>query len=195
MVILVCGELLYVSNTLFFPRPWGLETWSYSRLRLESNTWGYNQLENYLQETMAGFYPAAVFPLRFSFAKDLQKAALEKAKQEGRKPRAIMFVSDSSMFGLASLWYITRHSVYDGWPMITDSTYLEATQGDPAFFRKQGIKEIFFIKAQETLLRPEGPSQAAQTLETQLIQAQKRPIVIASPHHEVAFKVYPVVRE
>lgn len=191
LIIFLILELAYTANSFFTLQPRGREVSTYSRLRRDSNAWGYNQLEKYLLEEMKDFYPAQIFPLRFGFAKGLQREALARAKTQNKKPRSILFVSDSNLYGVSSLWYITRHTVYDGWTMITDASYLEAVKNDPEHFREQGIEEVVFIKGLDTLLRIEERSSAGEELENFLTSKGFKPTrLIKAPSEKIAFKIY-----
>jgi hypothetical protein len=192
VAVFLLAELAFGINTYLLFQPKGREGIHYSRLRLDHNAWGYNELEEYLQKEMRGFYPSPNFPLRFAFAQKLQSEAVKQATGKGLEPRAILFVTDSTIHGMSSLWYITRHTVYGGWPMIPDSVYLEAVDSDPSFFSEQGFEETVFIKAGDTLRRDDLSFEPGKRLEAQLQVLGISPETIVSKRGAESFLVYPV---
>lgn len=188
--VLFVLELGFTINTNHAIIPQGREGLTYSQLRRESNIWGYNQLEKKFQEITHGYYPEQTFPVRFGFAQDLQRQALERARREGRQNHLILFVADSRLHGPSYLWYITRHTVYDRWPFIDDQVFVNALAEDKDFFRKQGFTEVVFIKAENTLLRPDITGEAAIKLAKVLQSAGVAPEYIESLPGKIAFSIY-----
>jgi len=168
-------EIFFAVNTALKPNTLqGKEGISYSKLKFESLNWGYNELDQYLESAVyQDSYPAFQFPTRFQFLEDIKQQALDKAKTEGKAPRKVLLIYDQNMHSSATVWYIFRPFVYQGWPFVSAEAYLNvlATEGDD-FFRDQGVEEFVFIKATDnTLLREAGGqelSEAANTLEEQL---------------------------
>lgn len=190
--ILLALELAFAVNTNLLVIPKGQEKIHYAILRRESNLWGYNQLEEYLTKKMAGRYAPQTFPLKFEFARDLSDKAIARAKQAGKIPYQILFVVDSNISGFASLWYATRHTIYDGWPILSDNAFWGATGEDPEFFTKQGFEEIIFVKAGDTLLRPDRRSETSLALEQRFQGQGIKPGLITSPLGKTAFRIYEI---
>lgn len=190
LIVFLAWESFYSINTYLAVSPLGREVWHYSRLRRDANSWGYNQLEEYLNKTMAGYYPSLSFPLRYSFAKTFGEEARRRAKRDGKSPREILFIYDTSFFNVSSLWYLTRRTIYDAWPVITDGAYLSAVSADPGYFKNQGIKEFVFLKAGDTLLDLHMPAASAVHIETDLQAKNLQPEIIKSKSGKNAFRVY-----
>lgn len=190
LAVLLALETAYNFNSYFTLKPAGKEVWTYSRLRRDSNAWGYNQLEQYLNELMAGFYPKQSLPAQFAFARNLQEQARVRAQAEGSEPKAILFIADSSMYGTAKLWYLTRRALYDDWPVVTDAAFLEAARLNQNFYREQGFAEFYYLKTADTLLAGNRETSAAQIFEQQLIQDGRQPVYLQRPVGRSAFKIY-----
>jgi 4-amino-4-deoxy-L-arabinose transferase-like glycosyltransferase len=188
--VIIALELVFTINTFHASTPRGSEGWHYSVLRRDANAWGYNELEQELQKITQGSYPAFTFPLRFEFARELQSEALAEAEREGLEPKSIMFVTDSRIHGLSSLWYFTRMTVYHAWPVLSDETYLNATAQDPEFFRSQGIGSVIFIKAEDTLLKPDISTDAVLALEQLALDRGSKPREIISKSGKLSFLIY-----
>ncbi|TSA45537.1 hypothetical protein D4R52_02195, partial [bacterium] len=188
--LFVFADLAFAVNTNLAASPRGRAGVEYSLLRRESEIWGYNQLEDYFQKITQGLYSPYTFPVRFTFVANLQKQALEKDKRGGLKPGLILFVTDTRLEGLASLWYLTRHAVYDRWPIITGDVYLNATAADPEFFSKQGFQKTVFIKAEDTLLEQGAADESSAQLESMLKNRGIKPEYVRSPRGRTAFAFY-----
>lgn len=190
LIIFLGMETAFTVNTYFVISPAGKEIYGYSKLRRDSNAWGYNQLEEYLNRFLSESYPVSNFPVRFEFIRQLQEQARNTAKQMGKKPRSVMFVADSTMYGASYLWYITRRTVYDNLPILSDNAFLAAIKEDPDYFARQGMEEIYFIKAADTLTEDQAAAEVAAELENLLLQKQNPVELIKRPDDQIAFRIY-----
>ncbi len=190
LVVLLTLELAYTINTYVLVNPKGQPGWTYSILRYDHNLWGYNQLEDYLQKKMAGIFPERVFKLKYKFVEEIQDQAIERAKRQGKQASPIVFVTDTTMNGLPVLWYITRHTVYDGWPMVNSTFYQQLIADNPNYFADNGFQKIVFIKAGETLLRTDEEGIPAKELESRLLRSGITPQIIRNPNAKAAFRIY-----
>ena len=190
VAVVLVAELAFSINTSFPVAPLGWESWTYSVLHRDSGAWGYNQLEAQLQQKMEGRFAAQAFPLRFSYAQELNREAVERDRRAGKTPYRVLFVSDTSLSGIASLWYVSRHQIYDAWPSIDDTVYLQAIAKDPRFFFRRGFEEVVFIRAADTLLRDHADPRAAIAVEAAFRAQGVRPRPIAGPRGQPAFWIY-----
>ena len=190
VAVVLCAELAFAINTSFPVAPLGWESWTYSVLHRDSGTWGYNELEAQLQQKMEGRFAAQAFPLRTVYARELNREAVERSRRAGKTPYRVLFVSDSSLSGIASLWYLSRHQIYDAWPVIDDTLYLKGIARDPRFFFQQGFEDVVFIRAADTVLRDHPDPSAAIAVEAAFRAQGVRPRPIAGPQGQPAFWLY-----
>ncbi len=188
--VLLILEAGFAVNTNHLITPFGKEGVAYSWARRESEFWGYNQWEEYFLEITKGYYSPQTFPVKFKFAEALQQRAIQDAKADARKAKQILFVIDSRLHGPSNLWYITRHTVFEGWPMISDQNFLRAVSADPNFFKTQGFEETVFLKANETVINLDISAEASENLEKTLVENGKTGEEIRSPQGKIAFRLY-----
>ncbi len=190
VAVVLVAELGFAINTSFPAAPSGREGWTYSVLHRDSQAWGYNELEAELQRKMEGRFAAQAIPLRSAYARELNRKAVERSRREGKSPYRVLFVSDSSLSGVASLWYLSRRQIYDAWPGIDDALYLQGIAKNPRFFFDQGFEEVVFIRAADTLLRDPSDSRAAVAVEASFRAQGVRPRPILGPLGTPAFWLY-----
>ena len=183
-------ELGISVNTNLKVNPLGEQGREYTFLRRESNIWGYNQLEDFFLSETAGKYPKFSFPLKFSFTDALQQEALQRARERGLTENHTLFVADSRIHGPAYLWYFTRYTVYERWPIIEDKNFLAATAADPDFFAKQGFERVVYFQAGDTLLRPDSDNLGFEGMEKETGLSVLPPKFVTSPNGKIAFRVY-----
>ncbi len=188
--ILLAAELAISVNTNLMVQATGREGVAYTRLRRESESWGYNEFEKYFLDLTASKHPSSSFELRFPFAEGLRQDALARAKVLDKQELATLFVIDTRLHGLSQLWYTTRHLVYEGWPMIGESSYLAAIKNDPETFRKLGFESTVFVMAQDTLLESGQHSEDIQTLKALAREKGRMVQEIRGPRGNLAFLVY-----
>ena len=188
--LFVVLELALAFNTNLKVHPVGSQGMLYTLLRRESNIWGYNQLDDYFTGLMAGRYPKANFPLRFAFTRPLQEDALRQAREQGRAEDRTLFVVDSRVHGPAFLWYFTRRTVYERWPVIEDQNFLTVAGGDLNFFTKQGFDRIVYFQTADTLKRGDIGAEASEAMVKLLTDQGVQPETIVSRDGHEAFKVF-----
>ncbi|MFA5022558.1 MAG: glycosyltransferase family 39 protein [Patescibacteria group bacterium] len=143
-VLIIFGsfELFFSYNSLISPYPVSQKFYS-PTLRTESYRWGYNQLDNYLDNLLKNEMPAATLQTRYQFLEKIKTQALARAVAENKKPKARLLIYDSNMYDLATLWLFHRRLVYQGWPIVTADIYLQQGKN---FWQKQGITDFYFIE-------------------------------------------------
>lgn len=183
-------EAVYTVNSYLVINPVGQAPWQYSVLRFDHNIWGYNQLEDFFQDTMAGIYPSRVLKLKYPFAERLQDQAITQAEAAGKTAYPILFITDTTIHGPSALWYVTRHTLYDGWAMVNSEFYAQVINKDSEFFVREGFQDFVFVKAADTLLRTDNEGLEAKALEETLIRSGPKPYLIIGPQGKAAFKIY-----
>jgi len=188
VIILVGSELFFTINSLFLLKPIGWINLTYSAVRVDSQRWGYSQLNNYIENILVNKTPTVSFTARYNFLEQIKNQALQADKVLNKQPVSILLIYDNNMYDLATLWLFHRQLVYHGWPVVTADVFLE--QG-ASFWQQQGIENYYFFKVidQEILLRPVAEQTgAAQQLANQPIKHQSE--IINRPDGRATFAVY-----
>src|SRR3989338_1529509 len=116
--------------------------------------------------------------------------ALRQAREQGRAEDRTLFVVDSRVHGPAFLWYFTRRTVYERWPVIEDQNFLTVAGGDLNFFTKQGFDRIVYFQTADTLKRGDIGAEASEAMVKLLTdQGVQSETIVSRDGHE-AFKVF-----
>ncbi|MFH0874150.1 MAG: glycosyltransferase family 39 protein [Candidatus Komeilibacteria bacterium] len=138
-------------NSFWFNQPIVTSSVFSSSLRVNSAQWGYNQLDSYLNEELSGKKPSLTFPTRYTWLEVLRRKALAGQGQ----PAPILLVYDQRLDQLASLWYLHRRLVYEGWPVIPAMNFLQESGGNIEYWHSMGFQTIYLIEGQNTLFDPQ----------------------------------------
>lgn len=194
-IILLIGEAAYSYNSVVALRPLGRTPWTFAAIRSENNNWGFNQLDEFLNSALRGKRPAS--PVSFDYpvlAKALEEAvANDAARGLTVAPEGIIFNGNISMG--AQLWVFLRRVVAHGWPIADADTYVKALlDNGPDYFKKLGIKKIYFINNTGAVLlrvpQTRPLTSAGDILESRFIVQGVRPREIKNLRGEAAFHVY-----
>lgn len=188
IVLLIGIEIFFTVNTLLVNNSFGQENITYSYVRRDSRSWGYNQLNTYLVQLLNDKRPGVTFTPQYNFLEDIKKAALARAEQQNKSPAEILIVYDANMYDLAMLWIFHRQLIYQAWPIVTADDYLDQEQD---FWINQGVKEFYFFKIIDPyiLQQPEPDrTQGAEILANQLTNLN--PEIIKRPDGREVFAVY-----
>ncbi|MAF13928.1 MAG: hypothetical protein CMI53_03475 [Parcubacteria group bacterium] len=188
VTFLIAIEIFFSANTLLTHHPVGPQGLTNSYLAIESYSWGYNQLDAYLDQLLYRKSPEVTFETRYQFLEDLKKEAALKATRDDAKPESILIIYDNNMYDLATFWLFHRRMVYQGWPVITSEDYLD--QGR-SFWTGQGINNFYFVKILDNkiLLQPiADQTNSAEILVEQLNDLT--PDIIKRPDGREVFAVY-----
>ena len=188
LIIVVTLEIFFSVNTLFVYHPIGKENITYSYLWVENYNWGYNQLDDYLNQLLKNKKPAVTFESRYGFLEKIKVKALVQAEKKGKEDWPVLLVYDSNMYDLATFWLFHRRLVYDGWPIITADNYLEEGKD---FWTNQGIKDFYFfsildhtILSQSLAVKTDGSQKLINEL------GKIKPEIIKRPDGREVFAVY-----
>ncbi len=154
LIILVSAGITL--NSFWFTRPLITSPWVTSSLRVNSLAWGYNQLEGYLNQELADKKPSLTFPTRYSWLESLRQQALAGHSS----PTPVLIVYDHRLDQAAALWYLHRRLVYEGWPVIPDTNFVEESGGKIEYWQDMGFKTIYVIKGTDTLYDPTQTDEA-----------------------------------
>ena len=188
--LLLSLEGFYAYSSVIAQDPIGRSPWTYSELRRESHTWGFNQLDQYLNRILEGKMPEiAITFADYNFSRDLLQKSVAEGRAQGRQPVPWGIVFDDNLNVSAQLWVFLRRLVYHGWPITDAQSFLN---GGETFFRQSGVKKVFFITSTKYTLRdrPRAPTPDADSIERSLRAKGARPTEIKTPAGDVTFRVY-----
>ena len=189
IIVLVGGEIFFSYNTVIAYYPIGARGLAYSELKVESYSWGYNQLDEYIDHLLAGQRPEFSFETKYQFLEDIRQEVFNRLTKLNFESVSWLLIYDERMYDLATFWLFHRRLVYDGWPVVSSDTFLAQ---DLAFWQAQGIKEFYFFKVIDDtmLLHPAAqPFDEASTFGTFL--ATQTPVeIIKRPDGRDVFAVY-----
>ncbi len=186
-------EYAYAYNSAIPYQPIGQEVLSYSRIHWDMHAWGYNDLDEWLSETIRGKYPKLTIPYTYPFLEDVKSKALTAAQAAGESPAAYLFVYNDNMSNLASLWVLNRQALYAAWPIITAEKYLTTLkQEGQEYYVKNGFTDLYFIQNTDAVLpnMPDRITGYGEALELQMRNNGIQPISIKNHAGTEAFRVY-----
>jgi 4-amino-4-deoxy-L-arabinose transferase-like glycosyltransferase len=187
-IVLICS-LATAVNSFILQRPAFSVFGFVSSLRVNSASWGYNQLDQYIQKELEGKKPRLTFPTRYSWLETLRNQALASDYQAA----PILIVYDHRLDQSAALWYLHRRLIYNAWPIIPDSNFLEESQGNFGYWHDMGFDTIYIIHGEDTLYDPAQSEEVTLTLSTtiptQLVESHE----IVTPDGQKRFTVTKIV--
>ena len=193
LALAIVSEAAFSINTTFAFQPRGIENLTYSKIHWDMHAWGYNVLDAYLGELTRGKYPSLSIPYTLQFLEDIKAAALQRAKEYGKQPAAILIAYTTDMNDLAALWIFNRRSLYEAWPMISADTYLDITKNEGNnFFSRSGFSDFYFIQSTENVLgnRSHRITEAGRELERLMQERGLEPILLKNHQGKDAFRIY-----
>ncbi len=179
-------EIFFSYNTLLAYNPIGQKGITYSYLNVENYNWGYNQLDRYLDQILAGKKPSFSLETKYKFLEEIRKKSLNQAKN--KQDFAVLLIYDPNFYDLATFWTFHRRLVYEGWPVVTADTYLSQDQN---FWQSQKISDFYFFKIRDLLILSQSVlqlSDSADILSSQLEGVT--PEIIKRPDGREIFEVY-----
>ena len=191
IVLLIAAiEGLYAYNSVIALDPISSKPWAYSHLRRQAHSWGFNELNAYLDETMIGKMPDPAITFEFPFAQEILKRARATGQAKGLEAVPWGIVYDGNINLSAQLWVFLRRITYQGWPIADAETFRRG--GGQEFWQEAGVKTVLFIAATDRVLkdRPRLPSPDADSMEAELRQRGEVPREIKNARGEIAFRVY-----
>ncbi len=178
-------EIIYTANTDLLPYPLGQKHFAFSRLRYENYRWGYNELDKFLAEELAGKFPAFVLNQKYQFLDRIIDRDLKRAEQRGQ-PYSALLIYDSNLQDAGKFWSLDRLQIYHGWPVIKTEGFPELQKFDlpPHVTYFITPTEKVLIKAISRLTL-EGPK-----FERSLLAKGIVPVIINNQKNEPVFKIY-----
>ncbi len=141
------AEFLFSINTFYRLRPLGAERVAYAEIREEVEIFGFNEVDQYLNNFFKGRVSALFGQPEYSFLIELVENRIQNAKERGAASLSILLIYDDELPMLSKLWTFQRRLYYDGWPMISDQEFIRLTGDEKdAYYRPQGVDTFVYIR-------------------------------------------------
>ncbi|MFA5126637.1 MAG: glycosyltransferase family 39 protein [Patescibacteria group bacterium] len=159
LIIALClWEAFFSYNTNISYQKIGQEGVSYSRLKYQAYNYGYNQLDNYLDNLLQDKRPAVKLTAVNANIDNLISQSF--AKQIGQA-EPWLFVYNDRINNEGIVWSLTRRMLYQAWPVVSFEAYQASKIKDkPAVLKEMGVRQVYYIAPTDKL-----PIQATVTPE------------------------------
>lgn len=192
IIIFVLLEMFFSINSFILRKPRGVKNISYASSNVETQNFGFNQLDAYLDNLLANKYTHFLGTPEYGFLNKFPDEYVAKMKKNGAESMPVFVVFDKSLNFLASLWVFDRRLYYQGW-LIIDEVVFERVTGDELdqYYRKMGVKKFIYIAAVSEGARFQNNEPREQTKLKKLVEQLKIvPKEIKNRDGETAFLVY-----
>ena len=188
--VLIVIEVLYAYNSVIALDPVGSRPWAYSYLHRQAGSWGFGELNTYLNNELKDKTPEVAITFEFPFARELLEEAVADGRLYGLKLVPLGVVYNDNINLSSQLWVFLRRIVYDGWPVVSAESF--RSRGAEQFFREAGIKRVYFINPTSAVLqdRTRPPAPDGDSMEAELRTRGAAPVEIKNARGDVAFRVY-----
>ena len=183
-------EAFYSFNSVIALDPIGPRPWAHSYLHRQAGSWGFNELNSYLNAKLAGKMPDPAITFEFPFARDILDRAAADGRQRGFAAVPLGIVYDDNINLSAQLWVFLRRITYNGWPVVSAENFRRGGASD--FFRQSGVKQVYLVNPTPLALqdRTRPPTPDGDIMEAELETKGLEPKEIRNVRGEVAFKLY-----
>lgn len=145
-ILFIIIESFFSINTFLLPRSFGSKEFAYAAINMETQNFGYNQINEYLDKLLKNKVSGAFGKPEYQFMVDLHNKAIGKAKKNNYESYPLMVIYDKNLNFLSTLWTFQRRLMYYGWPMMSDKAFYDITGGSwEKYYQKQGIKHFIYI--------------------------------------------------
>lgn len=150
--IFIIMEILFTVNTFLLLKPIGMQNVTYAQLNIETKNFGFNEVNDYLDNLLKNKVSAAFGQPEYQFLTDLHNKAIKEAKVKKYTPYPVIIIYDNNFNYLSRLWTFQRRLIYYGWPIMSDNEFLAITKEEKdEYYRKQGIKDFVYITSGENI--------------------------------------------
>lgn len=191
--LFIIAELFFSFNSFLIPRSWGRENMAYAKINEETQNFGFNQLEAYLNGRLKGKVSKFFGQPDYQFLTELVQNHINRATREGAEQYSVVIIYDQDFNFMANLWTFSRRLIYEGWPVMSDVLFIKNTQGEyDAFYRAQGVEHFIYVtSASDSVLTvPSGRSYTGVALRNYLEKKGVKPVLIQNQRGDSAFWVY-----
>lgn len=198
LVVFIIDGVLFSVNTFLVLRPWGKQNIAYAQINTETKNFGFNQINDYLDNELKNKVSGAFGRPEYQFMADLHNEAIKVAKEKKYESYPVIVIYDKDFNFLSTLWTFQRRLMYYGWPMMSDKAFFDIT-GDKweEYYQKQGIKHFIYFTGVEdidfgvqSIYEPYKRKIESTSLEKYLEKQGVKPEYIENKQEIVVFKVY-----
>jgi len=191
-------ELLFSVNSFFISPSWGKRNLDYAQINTEELNFGFNEINDYLDNYLSGKTSAAYGKPVHQFMVDIQNIEIEKDRAKNYEQFPLVIIYDYDFNFLSRLWTFQRRLIYKAWPTMSDVAFFNIT-GDKwdEYYREQGIEHFLYFTGVEdkdfnvgAIYAPYKNKTESTKFEKYLIQKGIKPQFIKNRAGEDAFKVY-----
>ncbi len=189
MAVLIIVEIFYSYNSVIALKPAGRAPWTHAQISRYNNSWGFNELDEYLGGKLESKMPEVGLTFEFPFAKKILDQAAREGEKQKREALPLAIVYNDNINLSAQLWVFLRRMVYEGWPVTSAENF---RRGGQEFLTKAGVKKVIFVNPTTAALqdRSRPNTSDGDILEEQLRAKGAGAEEIKNPKGEVAFKIY-----
>ena len=195
-MLAACSLLLpsyFFLNSFLVPRSWGRENLAYAKVSEETQNFGWNELEAYLNERLKGKVSKLFGQPDYQFLTALVENHIQQATNAGAEPYSLVMIYDGDFNFMANLWTFSRRLIYEGWPVMSHEMFMQ-NAGDQydAYYRKQGVEHFIYVTnaSNSVLTEPSGRSHTGITLRNYLEKKGVQPLLIRNQRGDNAFWLY-----
>lgn len=194
LIIFISAEIFFSTNSFLLNKSYGPANIAYAKINLETQNYGFNQLENYLKKKLDNSYSLYAGQPEYDFLIKLAKKNLNKKKDASRPALGIFITYDKRLNFLAALWTLDRRMYYDSYPIVDEILFTDTTKGKyDEYYRAMGVQNFIYVQAasnQVCSLDYKDKKLADSQLAVYLKNKGIKPIVIKNSRGEDSFYVY-----
>lgn len=147
LIMFVIVESAFSINSFLLQASFGKENTAYAKINSEEKNFGFNELDDYLDNLLKGQYTNFMGEPDYIFLQKLPVEYIDKMKRAGAKPASIIIVYDDNLNFLSTLWVLNRRLYYEGWPIMDRTTFEKITSDElDDFYRKIGVEKFVYIE-------------------------------------------------
>lgn len=191
--LFIIAESFFSFNSFLVLRSWGRENVAYAKINDETQNFGFNQLEAYLNGRLKGKMSKFFGQPDYQFLTELVQDHTSQATREGAEPYSLIMMYDQDFNFMANLWTFSRRLIYEGWPVMSDELFMQNAKDQyDAYYRAQGVEHFIYVTsaAESVLTPPSGRSYTGVALRKYLEKKGVKPVLIQNQRGDAAFWVY-----
>lgn len=191
--LFIIAESFFSFNSFLVSRSWGRENVAYAKINDETQNFGFNQLEAYLNGRLKGKMSKFFGQPDYQFLTELVQNHISQATRRGAEPYPLIMMYDQDFNFMANLWTFSRRLIYEGWPVMSDELFMQNAKDQyDAYYRAQGVEHFIYVTsaAESVLTVPSGRSYTGVALRNYLEKKGVKPVLIQNQRGDAAFWVY-----
>ncbi|TSC76601.1 MAG: hypothetical protein G01um101431_734 [Parcubacteria group bacterium Gr01-1014_31] len=167
--------------------------WSFSILRRDSGSFGYQQLDDILRQQVDGFKPRQAASVQYPVLQKAIDRGYARDRDKTMKPLVIAY--DADLAWPTPLWYFLRRTLYHGWTAIsTDGLKTALEEGQFAALVPQATGTQVLLVVGNTLLErtTEKRTESAEWFAQQLGLASSTPTAVIGTAADPQFTLWTI---